>query len=582
MNWRLKEKAPESFFKKFPEYSPQVLQLLFDRGLKTQKEIDEFFNPDYKEDLHDPFLMRGMKEAVERIITARSSGEKIAIFGDYDADGVCGAVILKTIFEALGLNLAGIYLPDRDKEGYGLNQKIVRELAKNEVKLIVAVDCGVSDFEEIELANSLGLDVLILDHHRVPKKIPPAKALVDPFQEGDEYPFKELAAAGVAFKFVQALLKKAKHNLKEGWEKWLLDLVALATVADCMKMLGENRTLVRYGLVVLAQTQRIGLQELMKIARLSPTLEIKTLKTNLDAYSLGFVLGPRLNAAGRVHHASLAFELLTAENREEAQALAQKIEGHNRQRQKITDEIFTEIEERLKNKEFDFKKPVIVEKGTNWPVGIVGLVAGRVADRRHRPAFILSEDGEILKGSARSIPAFNLVEALESCQELLNGFGGHPAAAGLRIKKENLEAFEEKINEWANKKIKKEDLVPEIEVDLEIEDEEISWKLFDDLTRFEPFGQGNEAPVFLVRNFKIKSLKQVGSGSKHLKLELEPEKIKGKIFGAIGFGMVKNGGGDLKTGDKIDLVFELLADEWNGTRNLQLKIIDFKNSGSAS
>ena len=212
----------------------------------------------------------------------------------------------------------------------------------------------------------------------------------------------------------------------------------------------------------------------------------------------------------------------------------------------------------------------------------MGLVAGRVADRRHRPAFILSEDGEILKGSARSIPAFNLVEALESCQELLNGFGGHPAAAGLRIKKENLEAFEEKINEWANKKIKKEDLVPEIEVDLEIEDEEISWKLFDDLTRFEPFGQGNEAPVFLVRNFKIKSLKQVGSGSKHLKLELEPEKIKGKIFGAIGFGMVKNGGGDLKTGDKIDLVFELLADEWNGTRNLQLKIIDFKNSGSAS
>ena len=577
MKWRLKEKAPESFFKKFPEYSPQILQLLFDRGLKTQEEIDEFFSPDYKDDLHDPFLMKGMAEAVERIIKARKSGEKIAVFGDYDADGVCGAVILKTVFEALGLNLTGIYLPSRDKEGYGLNLKIIEELAKNGVKLIVTVDCGVSDLEEIESANSLGLEVLVLDHHRVPKKMPPAKVLVDPFQEGDKYPFKELAAAGVAFKFVQALLEKAEHDLKEGWEKWLLDLVALATVADCMKMLGENRTLVRYGLVVLAQTQRIGLQELMKIARLSPTLEIKTLKTNLDAYSLGFVLGPRLNAAGRLHHASLAFELLTAENREEAKLLAKKIDDHNRQRQKITDEIFTEIEERLKNKEFDPKKPVVVEKGKNWPVGIVGLVAGRVADRRHRPAFVFSEDGEILKGSARSIPAFNLVEALEACQELLDGFGGHPAAAGLRIKKENLEAFDKKINEWANKKIKEEDLVPEIEIDLEIKDEEISWKLFDDLMRFEPFGQGNGAPVFLARNFKIKSLKQVGNGLKHLKLELESEKT-GKIFGAIGFGMVKNGGKELKKGDKIDLVFELLADEWNGTRNLQLKIIDFKIS----
>lgn len=575
MNWHLKEKAPESFFKKFPEYSSQILQLLFDRGLKTQKEIDEFFNPDYQEDLHNPFLMLGMAEAVERTIEARKNGEKTAIFGDYDADGVCGAVILKTIFEALGMNLAGIYLPDRDKEGYGLNQKIVRELAESGVKLIVAVDCGVSDFEEIELANSLGLDVLVLDHHRVPKKAPPAKVLVDPFQPGDKYPFKELAAAGVAFKFVQALLQKAESGLKEGWEKWLLDLVALATVADCMKMLGENRTLVRYGLVVLAQTQRIGLQELMKIARLSPTLEIKTLKTNLDAYSLGFVLGPRLNAAGRVHHASLAFELLTAESREEARELAKKIDEHNRRRQKITDGIFAEIEERLKNKEFDSKKPVIAEKGANWPVGIVGLVAGRIADRRHRPAFVFSEDGDILKGSARSIPAFNLVEALEFCQDLLEGFGGHPAAAGLSLKKQNFEAFEQRINEWADKKIKKEDLVPEIEVDLELEDEEISWKLFDDLARFEPFGQGNRAPVFLARNFKIKSLKQVGNGSKHLKLELETEKT-GKIFGAIGFGMVKNGGGELKTGDKIDLVFELLADEWNGRRDLQMKILDFK------
>lgn len=576
--WRLKEKAPESFFKKFPEYSETVSQLLFSRGLKSQEEIDEFFSPDYDEDLHDPFLMRGMKETVERVIQAQTSQEKVAVFGDYDADGVCGAVILKTIFEALGLNLVAIYLPDRDKEGYGLNLEAVKKMAEQGIKLVVAVDCGVSDFEEIELANSLGLDVLVLDHHQIPENLPPAKALVDPFQPGDDYPFKNLAAAGVAFKFVQALLKKAKHDLKEGWEKWLLDLVALATVADCMKMLGENRTLVRYGLVVLAQTQRIGLQELMKIARLNPTLELKTLKTNLDAYSLGFILGPRLNAAGRIHHASLAFELLTTDDRNQAQALAKKINEHNRQRQKITDEIVIQIEERLKSKKFDLKKPVIVEAEKNWPVGVVGLVAGKIADHWHRPAFIFSEGKELSRGSSRSIPAFNLVEALEACKETLEEFGGHPAAAGLRVKTENLELFSKKINEWASRKIKKEDLVPEIEIDLELKPEQISWELFDDLVRFEPFGQENKAPVFSARNFEIKNLRQVGNSLKHLKLELKSEKIKNKVFGAIGFGMVKNGGGDLKIGDKIDLVFELLADEWNGTRNLQMKIIDFKRN----
>ena len=577
MFWHLKPPAPEEFIKQFPEYSPIALRLLFERGLTTRISIDEFFSPDYNEDLHDPFLMLGMKEAVKRVLKAIDKKEKIAIFGDYDADGVCGAVILKSVLEILGVKEKEIeiYIPDRNREGYGLNLEAVKKIAEQKIDLIITVDCGITDFEEIELANSLGVEVIITDHHLVAAKLPKAKIIINPWQKKDNYPFKELAGAGVAFKLAQGLLKKTKAEIPAGWEKWLLDLVALATVADCVPLLGENRTLVRYGLIVLAQTQRIGLKELMEIARLNPIFEAETLTTNLDSYSLGFILAPRLNAAGRLEHAAVGFKLLTTEDPAEAKILAKKIDSQNRQRQKITDEIVAEVEKRAKDYLTSENQPVIVERDAAWSPGLVGLAAGKITDRYHRPAVIFSQkENGFLRGSVRSISGFNIVEALEECADLIGEFGGHAAAAGLSLEDKNYLLFKERINQIARRKLKKEDLIPQLEIDSEVQPEEINWELFDSLTRFEPFGQRNKEPKFLVRDLRIVNCRMVGNGQKHLKLELKSDRMPGKIFKAIGFGLANGQNNNLKTGDKVDLVFELLADEWNGNKELQMKMLD--------
>ena len=581
MLWKLKPTVPKEFIDQFPEYPCAVRELLWHRGLNSQEKIDEFFNPDY-EDLHDPFLMLGMAEAVKHIKNAIKKKDKIAIFGDYDADGVCGSVVLKTVLEKLGGDVSGgIYVPDRVKEGYGLNQDAIKKMARAKVKLLVTVDCGISEMADIDFADSLGIETVITDHHQPGKKLPKAKAIINPWQAKDKYPFKELAGVGVAFKLVQALLAGEKE-IKPGWEKWLLDLVALGTVADCVPLLGENRILVKYGLIVLAQTQRMGLQELMKIARLNPIYEIEKLKTNLDTYSLGFVLAPRLNAAGRIDHADLAVELLLTEDRAAAREMAQKINDHNRQRQKITDDIVTEIERRTRDTLGDKNNPVIIASDPSWSPGVIGLVAGKIADRHNRPTFVFSAanggGSSRLRGSARSVEGFNLIEAIGQCVDLLVEFGGHIGAAGLELEAKNFEAFKIKINAIAREAFAGKDLTPVLEVDLKLQVKDIGWDLFDALEKLEPFGEGNERPLWLLENMVIVSVRVVGNGSKHLKLELKNEELPGKIFKAIGFGLAKNGNANLAYGDKIDIVCEIIIDEWNGTRNLQLKILDIKKS----
>ncbi|HRY52365.1 MAG TPA: single-stranded-DNA-specific exonuclease RecJ [Candidatus Portnoybacteria bacterium] len=580
MIWQLKPSAPKEFIAQFPEYNPVVLELLSRRGINTQEKIDEFFNPDYEGDLHDPFLMLGMAEAVKRITKAIENKEKIAIFGDYDADGVCGSVLLQATLAELGADISGgIYVPDRVKDGYGLNQEAIKKMKKEGVGLMLTVDCGISEKADIDFANSLGLEVVVTDHHQPGKSLPKAEAIVNPWQKKDKYPFKELAGVGVAFKLAQALIGSSKKT-KPGWEKWLLDLVALGTVADCMPLLGENRTLVRYGLIVLAQTQRMGLQELMKVARLNPIYEIEKLKTNLDTYSLGFVLAPRLNAAGRIDHADLAVDLLLTQDRGEAAAMAKKINDHNGRRQKITEDIVKEIERRIAGDLNNEKKPVLFASDPNWSPGVIGLVAGKIADRHNRPAFIFSSASQgqptHLRGSARSVPAFNLIEAISACAELLAEYGGHIGAAGLELEAKNLAAFEEKINQIACQKLKGIDLTPVLEVDAELKPADIDWKLFDNLEKFEPFGKNNERPLWLIKNLEVAGVRVVGNGSKHLKLELKSEQLPKKTFKAIGFGLAGNGNADLAFGDKIDIVCEIIVDEWNGTRNLQLKIVDLK------
>lgn len=589
MIWRLKPQTSQEFFNQFPEHSPQALQLLFNRGLQTQEQIDEFFNPDYEQDLHDPFLMLGMEDAVKRILSAVKKGEKITIFSDYDADGVCGGVLLESTLRALGVKELETVIPDRNVEGYGLNCPAIEKVSREGAKLIISVDSGVSDVKEVELANSLGLDVIITDHHQVPEKLPPALVILNPHQKKDEYPFKYLAGAGVAFKLACALLKSFENDegsegqlatpeARRTFEKWLLDLVALATVADCMPLLGENRTLVKYGLYVLAKTRRLGLQELMKAARLSPTFAVDNIKTNLNAYALGFALAPRLNAAARVDHASLAYELLKSETRQEAVEWARRLDQCNRERQKMTEQIIGDVEARIAAQGGVDDIWVIVEADEKWIPGVVGLAASKISDKYHRPSIILNKDPERLRGSARSIENFNLVEALNQCREFLREYGGHPGAAGLTMSEEHLAAFREKINRIAKEKIQEKDLIPVLDVDMEIFPETIKWELFEELERFEPFGEANECPVFMVRNLEIVSLRQVGNGHKHLKLELKSAKLRGKIFKGIGFGLAGENNLGLSAGDAVDLAFELIVDEWNGHRSLQLRVIDIKKA----
>lgn len=590
MYWRLFPKISEDFARQFPEYPSVVSQLLYNRGLKTQKEIDEFLNPDFEGDLHDPFLIKGMREAVDKIKKTIASQEKIVIWGDYDVDGICATLILKSTLDFLESSLTtvcpraknlksfdvGIYIPDRAKEGHGLNSNAIKEIKKAGAKLIITVDCGISGFEEVELAKKLGLEVIITDHHQIPGKLPKTKIILNPHQDDDQYPFKNLAGAGVAYKLAVALLKEFSTQDKSilGWGKWLLDLVALATVADNMVFLGENRTLVKYGLIVLNKTQRLGLRELINqsgLARLNFALQNlggQALK-KIDTYEIAFVLAPRLNAAGRMDHANMAYELLSTESEEEARWLVQRLCQLNQERQIVVDKLTKEIESRIGDEK------IIFDGGKDWPIGVLGLVAGKICEKYHRPALVFSEESQEIKGACRSIEQFNMVEALNQCASLLLKSGGHPQAAGFSLLKENLGDFKQCLSKAAEK-IKNEDLISVLDIDLELNSEDINWQTYEQIQLFSPFGENNPEPVFLLKNLKIKDIRAVGNNGKHLKMELQSSDAL-KNFKAIGFNFSAEID-KLKIGDNIDIVFEIIVNEWNGFRNLEIKIIDLKKS----
>jgi len=581
MEWQVKSKAPSAFFKKFPEYSYLISQLLYNRELKTQEQIDEFFNPDFETDIHDPYLLKGMKKATERIGQAIEKHEKIFIYGDYDADGVCSTAIIYLTLKELGVKKPEIYIPDRDKEGHGLNKKSIKELSKSGAKLIITVDCASSDIEEVDFANSLGIDIVITDHHQLRDELPKAVSIINPFQKGDQYPFKGLAGAVVAYKLACALLPK-QTPLK----KWLLDLAAIATVVDMMPIVGENRTLVKYGLGVLAQTERLGLAELMKTAKISPKVikpssngEVPV--TNLNSYTLAFILGPRLNAAGRMDHANNAFHLLIADDQKKAEVLAKQLNSNNSARQSLTDKIVKEAVARLDKQFSQNKDPKLIFEGSqNWPVGLLGLVAGKISDRYRRPTVIYQEKEDIICASCRGIPQFNLIGMIEESAEYLDDFGGHKEAAGFRMKKKNLNKVRNAFIKKAEQEIKNEELVSVLDIDAEVSLDQINWHNYDQIEHFEPFGRFNPKPRFLTKAVEIGDLRTVGSSNNHLRMELvmfDNESKTAKSFKAIGF-YLGQWQEKLKKGDLIDLVFEFLVDEWNGQRNLQIKIVDLKKT----
>jgi len=566
--WLVLPSITEDQINKFPEINPIVLQLLFNRQINTQKKIDEFLNPDYGQDTHDPFLFNDMEKAVKRILTAIEKEEKIVVYGDYDADGVSSSAVMVETLKTLGGKI-NVYIPYRETEGYGLNQEAAKELIEKGTNLVITVDCGISNKDEVKTLQDAGLDVIITDHHHEPPVIPEAFAVINPQLEKEKYPFKFITGVGVAFKVAQALVKQHKNykvkKLEEGFEKWLLDLVAIGTIADLQPILDENRVLVKYGLIVLQKTKRLGLLKL-----------IETMSSNLvkiDERVVGWQISPRLNAAGRLGNASTAYELLITTEADKAEKLSQKLNNTNKERQQLTEKINNEARDLLGEVK-DQKLLSVV--GKDWPTGVVGLVSGRLTDQYHLPSLVISKfNGEII-GSGRSISDFNIIEALEKCSEFLSRYGGHDQACGFTLKDEkSLDDFIKKMTDLATQELKGKKLLPTLEIDTEIKLDQVNWELFEELEKFEPFGEGNYKPKFLAKNLNISEIQSVGKEGKHLRLMVKQDTpIIRKTIG-FGFG---HWYAKLKQDDKIDMVFEVDVNEWNGNRELQLKIIDLKKN----
>lgn len=544
---------------------PVVARLLKARGI-AEDQAQQFLNPHYESDVHDPFLFAHMERVIARIAQAKEKKEKIMIFGDYDADGVTSSAILREALLDFGLEVA-VYIPDKKSEGYGMNEAAVERFAQQEINIIITVDCGITNVSPVATANKLGMDVIIVDHHHVPQELPEAFAIINPHQEGCGYPFAELAGVGVVFKVVQALYTQLMPE-KQGQTKWMLDLVAIGTVADCVPLIGENRVLVKYGLLVLSKTRRIGLQQLMQVGRI--VIEENTLP---DTKKISFQIAPRINAAGRIDHANLAYNLVVEQDAVHARTYALELEANNLKRQQMTEQVSNEIRVLAENMFKD--KKFIFAVGEHFPIGIVGLVAGKIAQQFNKPTAILQKGELATTGSFRSIPQINIIETIEQSAALLKKFGGHSQAAGITVSNENLEALYDALNESIEKQLAGKDLTPELCIDAEIKPMEIDFSLIDGLEKMKPFGEGNGEPVFLVRNLKVVDVRWVGNGSKHLKLSLQAQDGSPKIFDAIGF--YKNTQfADITAGIAIDLVCTLQADEWNGSKKIQLNIVDMK------
>ncbi len=562
--WKIKPQLSQELADKFPEMNQVILQLLYNRGLVSQSAIDIFLGPDYERDQHDPFLFNQMERAVKLIKQAIESGKKIVVYGDYDADGVTSTALMHLTLERLGAQNLSVYIPNRLEEGYGLNETAVKQLAKAGAELIITVDCGITNVEEVKLAKQAGIQVILTDHHLTGKTIPPADAIICPTVKGEKYPFKNLAGVGVAFKLAQALLKKDKQS-NEAFEKWLLDLVAIGTVADMVPLLGENRTLAKWGLLVLNKTQRLGLRELIDTAGI---------RKEMNSYGIGYQLAPRLNAAGRMDHANTAYELLVTADEAEAVAISNELNEKNKRRQKVTEEMM-----KISLEQIGQPKPgqkILFSQYDGWSPGLVGLVAGRLCDKFSRPVIVFGKSGDKYVGSGRSIEEFDITQALAECADYLEDFGGHKQACGLTIiGDDNLKSFKEKMEQLAADALKIVELKPSLSIEAEISLSQANWDLVDGLSKFEPFGEANPEPLFLTRNLEIDSFSKMGANGQHLRLMLKGEnQLAAKKF--VGFNMVEAWFDKLAVGDKVDVVYRLGVNEWNGNREIEFRIVDMK------
>lgn len=550
-----------------------VAELMIKKGLETKEDIDLFFNGSLKS-LRNPFDILDMEKAAERIAQAVMNHESICIYGDYDVDGVTATALMYIFLMQCGANVS-YYIPNRLEEGYGLNKDAISEIHQRGTNLIITVDCGISAIDEVLLSKELGMDIIITDHHQPSKELPvAADAIINPMREKDLYPNKTLAGVGVAFKVVMALrftLRKYNFFQQDAPNiRNLLDIVTLGTIADVMPLIDENRIFVRHGLELMnGDSVRIGIDELKKVIDSLST--VKKMKTS----NIGYQIAPRINAMGRMASSDKSLKLLVTQNRHEARQLAVELDNENKYRQMIERDILQQTFDIIEKNRYAEDEGGIVVASEDWHPGVIGIVASRVVDKYFRPTIILTDDNGVYKGSARSIPSFHLYDGLSSLSDMLISFGGHKYAAGVKIAKENLDEFRKKFNELVKANVKKEDFIPEINIDAEIESKDITSEIMQYLEKLEPYGQGNKEPVFFMRNVsKYQYETYVGKEQNHLKCIFEK---KGMLFDAIGFNM-KDYKDIIAENDEFDILFSLVHNTWKNTKTIQLNLKDIKKS----
>ena len=557
--WQIYETDNEKVNELIKKYNLNLLlaTILVNKNITEEKVLNKFLHPTRK-DFYDPFLMPDMDLAIDRILKAIDNKEKIIIYGDYDADGITSITVLKSFFKDLGIDVDS-YIPNRLDEGYGLNKPAVKQIVEKGYELMITVDCGISAIEEIKYANELGIDIVVTDHHEVGETLPDAIAVVDAKRKDNIYPCRDLAGVGVVFKLIQAL--SIKLNLKEEAYLKYLDIVCIGTISDIVPLVDENRVITKLGLMLVNQTRNVGLKSLL----------ISSGYKKIDSTTISFGVAPRINACGRMGHAEEALKLFLSDNIVEVQELTKKLNDYNLKRQETEKGIYQEALKKIEEENLD-KNDTIIVAGENWHHGVIGIVASKITELYFKPSILLCYEGEEAKGSGRSIPGFDLHDALMKCLDHIEKFGGHSMAIGITIKRNELENLKESLEKVA-KDEHIEDIIPIIHIDAKIPLSEITKEMVESLKELEPFGEGNKMPVFVMKNLKIDSIRALTEG-KHLKLTL---KDGNNIIDAIGFNM-----GELteeyKIGDKIDVVGVLEINSFNGVDSVQINMKDIMKS----
>lgn len=560
--WTLKHKGKvkETELSKKINISPEISQILNNRGINDEKDAEIFMNPSL-EYLRNPFLMKDMKKATERIKKAIENKERIYIYGDYDVDGVSSTSILYIYFKSIDYPVK-YYIPNRLEEGYGINEDAIRKISNDGCDLIITVDCGITSVNEVGLANELGIDVIITDHHECQSDVPDAYAIVNPKQDDCNYPFDMLCGCGVAFKMIQALTDE--EEFKTSMFDYL-EVVTLATICDIVPLIDENRIIVKNGLKLMKEGKNLGLRELIKVCG------IETSK--IGSSHIGYSVGPRINASGRLGHSYLGVQLFTTDLEDEAKEIANILEAKNIERQMIESKMYKEVEDVISSSENYKDDKVLVVAKEGWQHGIIGIVASKLTEKYYKPTILLTiEDGEAT-GSARSIKGFSIFDALVSCKDLMNKFGGHEQAAGLALNAENIEELRKRVNKIADYNLNKDDLIENIKVEYELEEESATLDLVDNLHKLEPFGLSNPSPRFIMRDLLLTKIYKMGKNKQHLKLICENE----KSYECVGFNMAYLAE-NFQEGDKIDVLFQVDENNFNNDRKVQFLLKDIRLS----